>query len=140
MRPCQDEYANGYIFGVVEPQSGQHYFLVTTDVCTDFMQQFLNSFSKSLGRSVQALMVLDGAAWHKTPNLKVPSNISLHFLPPYSPDLNPAENLWDFMKDNYLCNRIMKGGKEILKIGVAACRKVTKEIVQSVCRRNYCTT
>lgn len=139
-RPCQDEFANGYIFGAVEPKNGLHHFLVTTDVCTEFMQHFLNTFSKSLGRGVHAMMVLDRAGWHRTPNLKVPSNVTLDFLPAYSPDLNPAENLWDFMKDNFLCNRIMKGGKEILRIGSEACKKITCEMVKSVCKRNYCLT
>jgi transposase len=139
-RPCQDEYENGYIFGAVEPTKGQHHFLVTTEVCKEFMQHFLNSLSRTLGRGVHAMLVLDNAGWHTSPQLAVPTNITLHFLPSYSPDLNPVENLWDFMKDNFLCNRIMKGGKEILRVGSEACSKVTREIVMSVCRRNYCTT
>jgi transposase len=139
-RPCQDEFENGYIFGAVEPNSGQHHFLVTTEVCKEFMQHFLNSFSRTLGRGVHAMLVLDNAGWHTTARLTVPSNVSLHFLPSYSPDLNPVENLWDFMKDNFLCNRVMKGGREIIRVGVDACCKVTKEIVKSVCRRDYSTT
>lgn len=139
-RPCQDEYANGYIFGAVQPETGQRHFLVTTDICKEFMQYFLNTFAASLDKNVHALLVLDNASWHKTPKIQIPTNVTLHFLPPYSPDLNPVENLWDFIKDNFLCNRIIKGGRDILRFGAEACKKVTTEIVQSVCRRNYCTT
>ena len=139
-RPCQDEFGCGYIFGIVNPLSGQNHFLVTTDVCKEFMQYLLNNFSKSLGRSIHALLVLDNASWHTSSSLAVPKNITLHFLPPYSPDLNPVENLWGYMKENFLCNRIMKGGKEILKAGVVACGRITNQIVQSVCRRDYCST
>ena len=139
-RVRQDEFKNAYLFGAVCPESGQSHFLVATDSDTTFMQIFLNNFSRTLGRSVHALLVLDNAAWHKSASLKVPSNVTLHFLPPYSPDLNPVENLWDFMKDNYLCNKVTSGMRELIKVGIDACRKVTTEVVRSVCARNYCTT
>lgn len=139
-RPRQDDFKNAYIFAAVEPKSGQRHFLVATDSDTNFMQAFLNNFARTLGRGVHALLVLDNAPWHTTAFLKVPSNITLHFLPPYSPDLNPVENLWDFIKDNYLCNKVTGSLKELIKLGVDACKKVTAEIIQSVCARNYCTT
>lgn len=139
-RERQDEFKNAYLFGAVCPESGQSHFLVATDADTTFMQIFLNNFSRTLGRGVHALLVLDNAPWHKTPSLKVPSNITLHFLPPYSPDLNPTENLWDFMKDNYLCNKVTLGIKGLMKSGVDACKRITAEIIRSVCARNYCTT
>jgi len=139
-RERQDEFKNAYLFGAVCPESGQSHFLVATDADTTFMQVFLNNFSRTLGRGVHALLVLDNAPWHKTASLKVPSNVTLHFLPPYSPDLNPTENLWDFMKDNYLCNKVTRGITGLIKLGVDACRMITAEIVRSVCARNYCTT
>ena len=139
-RVRQDEFKNAYLFGAVCPESGQSHFLVTTDADTAFMQIFLNNFSQTLGRGVHALLVLDNAPWHKTASLKVPSNVTLHFLPPYSPDLNPTENLWDFMKDNYLCNKVTRGVEGLIKVGVDACRKITAQIIRSVCARNYCTT
>lgn len=139
-RERQDEFKNAYLFGAVCPESGQSHFLVATDADTTFMQIFLNNFSKTLGRGVHALLVLDNAPWHKTKSLKVPSNVTLHFLPPYSPDLNPTENLWDFMKDNYLCNKVTRGMNELIKLGVDACRRITAETIRSVCARNYCKT
>ena len=139
-RPRQDDFKNSYIFGAACPESGQHHFLVATDSDTEMMSIFLNNFSESLDPGLHALLVLDNAPWHKSASLKVPSNITLHFLPPYAPDLNPIENLWDFMKDNYLCNKVTRGLKELMRAGVHACRQVTTEIIQRVCARNYCTT
>ena len=136
-RPVQDEYGNGYIFGAVCPDSGHKHFLVSTDLCIDFMQYFLKTFSRSLGRGVHALLVLDNASWHTSPKLKIPKNITLHFLPAYSPDLNPIENLWKFIKSNFLCNKWIKGGKQILKAGIDAVKKLTPEMIKSVCARNY---
>ena len=139
-RERQDEFKNAYLFGAVCPESGQSPFLVATDADTTFIQVFLNNFSRTLGRGVRAFLVLDNAPWLKIASLKVPSNVTLHFLPPYSPDLNPTENLWDFMKDNYLCNEVTRGANGLIKLGVDACRRITAEIVGSVCARNYCTT
>ena len=58
-------------------------------------------------------------------------------LPAYSPDLNPIENLWKFIKSNFLCNKWIKGGKQILKAGIDAVKKLTPEMIKSVCARNY---
>jgi transposase len=117
-RERQDEFGNAYIFGVACPDTGQSHFLVASEIGSEFMQLFLNSFAKTLGRKVNALLVLDNASWHTSQRLVVPSNITLHPLPPYAPDLHPIENLWLFMKMNYLCNRVYRNSKQILEIGV----------------------
>lgn len=57
------------------------------------MQLYLNDFATSLPTDVVALLVLDGATWHRSPKLDVPGNLRLVFLPPYTPELNPAEHL-----------------------------------------------
>ena len=136
-RERQISFGNAWIFGAACPQTGQKHFLVADDIGTVFMQYFINTFSKTLGRGVHAILVLDNASWHTTSYLTVPKNVTLHFLPPYSPELNPIENLWAFMKSNYLCNKILRGGKQIIKAGVLACKKVTSEIVMSVCGGHY---
>ena len=132
IRERQVSFGNGWIFGAACPQTGQKHFLVAEDIGTGFMQYFINTFSKTLGRGVHAVLVLDNAAWHTTSSLTVPKNVTLHFLPPYSPELNPIENLWAFMKSNFLCNKIFRSGKEIIKAGVSACKKVTSEMIMSV--------
>jgi hypothetical protein len=61
-----------------------------------------------------ALLVLDGAGWHSSPRVKVPANIVLLPLPPYAPALNPMENVWEFMRGNYLSRRVWDGYEAIL--------------------------
>lgn len=51
-------------------------------------------------------MVVDGAGWHKAGSLKLPSNLRLHFLPPYSPELNPQEHIWDELREKHFHNRV----------------------------------
>lgn len=63
------------------------------------MQLYLDDFAASLPTDVVVLLVLDGATWHRSPKLAVPSNLRLVFLPPYTPELNPAEHLWPLLRE-----------------------------------------
>jgi transposase len=63
------------------------------------MQVYLDDFAATLPTDVLALMVLDGASWHRSAKLTVPSNLRLMILPPYSPELNPAEHLWPLLRE-----------------------------------------
>jgi len=69
------------------------------------MQIFLDEIS-SRHPDDKILMVLDGAGWHKSKSLEVPKNIRLRLLPPYSPELNPVENIWDELKEKGFYNRV----------------------------------
>ena len=137
-RERQIEYKNAWIFGAVEPATGRHHGLVTTHAATDVMQAFLNSFASGIAHDEHVVLVVDNASWHVTGHLRVPENITLHFLPPYSPDLNPVETLWLFIKTNYLCNRIFGTLEEVMDAGVAAWGKLTNDICRSVCGGIYC--
>jgi putative transposase len=66
------------------------------------MQAHLATISRRVRRGAHALLVLDGAGWHSSPRLRVPHNISLLPLPRYAPELNPVENLWEYLRGNLL--------------------------------------
>ena len=71
------------------------------------MNLHLAEISVRITPGSHAVVVLDGAGWHQTGGrLRIPDNISLLHLPPYSPELNPAENIWQFMRQKHLSNRI----------------------------------
>jgi len=140
VRERQIEYKNAWIFGAVNPLTGAHHGIVTTHAATDFMQEFIDSFSLTIQKKSHAVLILDNASWHHSADLSVPKNITLHFLPPYSPELNPSECLWKFIKSRFLCNRLYGSLEEIIEAGVEAWRKVTSKIVQSVCACNFLPT
>jgi hypothetical protein len=71
---------------------------------TEAMQLHLDEIATKVTPGAHAVVVLDQAGWHKSQALKVPSNISLMPLPPRSPELNPQENIWQFMRHNWLSN------------------------------------
>ncbi len=78
------------------------------------MQEHFAEISRAVDPGAHAVLILDRAGWHVTPKLKVPDDITLMFLPPRSPELNPVENLWQFMRDNWLSNRVFNDYEDIV--------------------------
>ena len=71
------------------------------------MNLHLAEIGQCVTEGAHAVVVLDGAGWHRPgEKLRVPDNISLLPLPPYSPELNPQENVWQYLRQNYLSNRV----------------------------------
>lgn len=103
-----------YIFGAICPKKGKGAGLVLPYCDTEAMQEHLAEISNAVDPGAHAVLILDQAGWHVMPKLKVPDNITLMFLPPRSPELNPVENLWQFMRDNWLSNRVFKDYDDIV--------------------------
>ncbi len=83
----------------MHPETGTTHALILPVANTKAMQLYLDDFAASLPTDVIALLVLDGATWHRSPKLTVPDNLRLVFLPPYTPELNPAEHLWPLLRE-----------------------------------------
>lgn len=97
--PKDCRYAWAYLFGAVCPARGVGAGLVLPHANAQAMNLHLAEISGEVAPSAHALLVLDGAGWHQTGSeLRVLSNITLLHLPPYSPELNPVENVWAFLR------------------------------------------
>lgn len=94
-----------YAFGAVSPQDGALDTLVLPQVDTPCMQLFLDEVAQRHADD-NIVMVLDGAGWHTSNDLRAPANMQLLFLPPYSPELNPVEHLWDELREKHFHNRV----------------------------------
>ena len=101
------------------------------------MNSFLEEVSKKANNRTHIVMFVDGAGWHSSEDLVVPKNITLYHLPPYSPELNPIERLWDYIKENYLSGRVFTDMEEIFDFGVRAWKTLSPEIVASVCHADW---
>jgi len=101
----QTDYEWLYLFGAVCPASGRSNGWIMPRADTYTMQLHLDSLSRSLQPEVHALLVLDGAGWHGSKALRVPDNLTLLKLPPYAPELNPAEAMWRELRQRHLSNR-----------------------------------
>lgn len=77
--------------------------------------------------------VLDEAGAHRNASIPMLSNITLYFLPPYSPELNPIERLWGFMKRNYLSFKRYVDENDIAQKGASACKQLNQNIIKSIC-------
>lgn len=104
--PRDQRYAWAYLFGAVCPERGIGAGLVLPFVNTEAMNLHLAEISRTITPGAHRVLMLDGAGWHQTgSDLVLPDNISLLSLPPYSPELNPVENIWQFLCQSYLANR-----------------------------------
>lgn len=85
-----------YLYAFACPLTGESQYWLLPEVSTPAFQAVLDAFAKSVGASMDmpVLLVLDGAGWHVSKHLVVPEGIILVFVPPYSPELQPAEHLW----------------------------------------------
>lgn len=109
----QTEYEWCYLFAAVNPLTGASSALVTPTVNTPYMNKHLEFISREVGPDKHVVLVLDQAGWHVAKALKVPPNITLLHLPPYSPELNPIERIWAYLRSHYLSNRVYRDYHEL---------------------------
>jgi hypothetical protein len=103
-----------YLFGAICPQRQTGAAIVMQHADTQGMQYHLDEISLNVAPGAHAIVVLDQAGWHTTGKLRRPANITLLPLPPRSPELNPAENVWQYLRQRWLSNHIFKDYDAIL--------------------------
>ena len=108
MRDTRYQWA--YLFGAVCPDRGVGAALVMPYANTEAMNRHLEEIGKAIAPGAHAALILDGAGWHDSQDLVMPENITPVILPPYSPELNPAENVWEYLRKNKLANRLYEVG------------------------------
>ena len=121
---------SAYIFGAICPARGVGAGLVLPRCNTQAMQWHLEEISSQVSLGAHAILIVDQAGWHTTGKLEIPSNITLLPLPPRSPELNPVENIWQFMRENWLSSRIFKSYEEI----VAICSEAWNKLIDQAWR------
>jgi len=107
-------YQWAYLFGAVCPARQLGAGLVMPYANTEAMNEHLKEIAKAVSPGAHAVLVLDGAGWHGSQELIVPENITFMPLPPYSPELNPVENVWEYLRKNKLSNRLYETYEDIV--------------------------
>ena len=97
------------------------------------MQVFLGMLSRTLAPREHAVLIMDQAGWHRARALRVPGNVTILYLPPYSRELNPVERLWAYLRSHYLANRTYEDYRHLLDAGAEAWQTLTPELLRSVC-------
>ena len=128
-----------YLFGAICPERSVGAAIVMPEVNIAAMNEHLAEISRRVSVGAIALLVLDGAGWHSSPRLEVPDNIALLPLPPYAPELNPMENVWEFLRGNYLSHRVWDGYEAILEACCDAWNKLMQmtERIASLTKRPW---
>ncbi|KXB60455.1 transposase [Leptotrichia wadei] len=105
--PCHHIREYRYAFGAVEPLTGERFFLVMPNCNTNNMSIFLKELSKTYSEDIM-ILVCDGAAWHKSKNLEISENIIITHIPPYTPEMNPIEQIWKQIRQMGFGNKIFR--------------------------------
>lgn len=117
-QPKDQRYQSAYLFGAICPARGTGAALVLPRADTEAMQLHLEEISAAVAPGAHAALLMDRAGWHIAGELAMPDNITPILLPPRSPELNPTENVWQYLRQTYLSNRVFETYDAILD---AAC-------------------
>jgi transposase len=128
-------YNSTWLFGMFSPITGDHWLMEFPACNTENFQLFLNEVSAENPKTL-IIMVLDNGAFHKAKKLEIPDNIKLVFLPPYAPELNPAEKMWARLK-RVFTNKLFKSLCEISLFIDNAAKDINKDVVMAICAYKY---
>jgi transposase len=134
---CDQRYTWAHLFAAVRPATGQSFALVLPELSTEAMQVFLEMFAATLAPDEHAALVADQAGWHIAEALRVPDNVTLVYLPSYSPELNPVERVWLYLRERHLSHRLLDGYEAIVDALCHAWKQLTAERFRSLTQYPY---
>lgn len=102
-----------YCYGAVDAHTGESFFMIGGGCNTDWMNEFLRQLSESYPNDY-IVLVMDNAVWHKSSTLEKPSNIGFEFIPPYTPEMNPIEQVWTEIRKKGFKNKVFKTLEEVI--------------------------
>lgn len=139
--PRDTRYKWAYIFGAACPSRGVAAGFVLPYVDTEAMNLHLTEIARTVAPGAHAVLVLDGAGWHGAKALRVPGNITLLLLPPYAPELNPIENVWQYLRANKLAITVFDSYAEIVDKCCEAWNFFAKcpSVITSITSRDWIT-
>ncbi len=123
-QPADQRYKSAYLFGAICPARGTGAALALPFADTQAMQLHLDEIARTVKRGAHAVLLLDRAGWHTTTDLTVPKNITLILLPSRAPELNPVENIWQYLRQTWLSNRVFNTYEDIVDAACDAWRKL----------------
>ena len=119
----QTEYKNLYVISAVCPATGTAEGMISPNLNTDVMNLFFKQFSQQISPNEHAVIILDRAGYHRSKQLEKNSNITLLYLPPYSPELNPVERLWHYLREHYWSNQCFSDYEDLERAAMEGWRR-----------------
>jgi len=137
----QQQFQWVHIFGAVCPSTGKTEAIISPYMDTEIMTKHMDQISQATEYGRHALVIVDGASWHNEKTIEDIENVSILKLPPYSPELNPIEQVWQWMRQNELANRCFKNYDDIVEQVSRAWNsfRSSTERVNTMCTREWAT-
>ena len=134
--PCHHIREYRYAFGAVEPITGEPFFLVMPRCDSICMNIFLEQLSKQYPNDM-ILLCCDGASWHKSKALIIPENIVLFYIPPYTPEMNPIEQIWKELRRRGFRNEIFATLEDVVTRLCDTICGLSHEVIRSITARDW---
>lgn len=129
-------FKNFYLYTAANPATGNHFSYLLPKVNTQCFNFYLNALSNET-KDKEVILIVDQAGWHKSRDLIVPGNITLIYLPPYCPELNPVERLWQYIKSHTIKNKVYDTLDILEETICVFINKLTSKEIASICRVEY---
>lgn len=135
----QTRYDYLYVLAAVCPQTGQSVGLLSPELNTGVVNAFFEQFAREVPSHKHVVLLWDGAGYHTSRDLKPPPNLTLIQLPPRSPELNPVENLWHYLRSHCWSNRAYDDYDDLRQAACDAWQRVclNPDTIRSVCAAPY---
>ena len=124
------------MYGAIEPLTGEGHFLIMSSCDSECMNVFLRTLSKAYPNDT-ILLCCDGAAWHKSAKLEIPDNIRLFFIPPYTPEMNPIEQIWTEIRLRGFRNQVFPSLNKVVDRLSETIRNLSAETIRSISGRQW---
>lgn len=129
-------YQNFYLYSSVSPCTGESFTLFLPWVNTEIMTLYLEQLSSTYADK-EVMLIMDQAGWHCATHLMVPDNIIIELLPPYSPELNPTEKLWQWLRRHVCRNRMFESEEELMNVLADSLAQLPKRQLSTLCHCSY---
>ena len=134
--PCRHIREYRYAYGAVEPKTGDSFFLIMPYCNTNCMNVFLQELSNAYPDEI-ILLICDGARWHTSKGLQIPANIRIAHIPPYTPEMNPIEQIWKELRKRGFKNEVFQTLKKVVDRLCEVIRNLPASVIQSITCRQW---
>ena len=134
--PCHHIREHRYVYGAVEPLTGDSCFLVMPCCNSGCMNLFLEELSRQYADDV-VLLCCDGAAWQKSGSLRIPENVHLFHIPPYTPEMNPIEQIWKEIRKTGFRNDVFATLEKVVDRLCDTISSLTADTIKSITGRDW---
>ncbi len=125
-----------YCYGAVDAHTGESFFIIAGGCNTAWMNEFLRQLSEAYPNDY-IILVMDNAIWHKSQALEIPDNIEFTFIPPYTPEMNPIEQVWAEIRKRGFKNRAFQTLESVIDKLQEIIRGLNNETLKSIVHRKW---